>query len=84
MEPIKSRKKIPRNARSLAGRCIEDFAAFPVPLCPARRADAQGKKDRLLNRDPRKNLVLGSKFWILSMCLEVETKTLQFCKQPCW
>lgn len=49
-------KKIPRNAQSLAGRCIEDFAAFPVPLCPARRADAQGKKDRLLHRRPPEEL----------------------------
>lgn len=49
-------KKNPTKCRSLAGRCIEDFAAFPVPLCPARRADAQGKKDRLLNRRPPEEL----------------------------
>ena len=39
-----SRKKS-HGCRSLAGRCIEDFAAFPVPLCPARCVDAQGRID---------------------------------------
>ena len=55
---IKSRKKNPTKMPEVwAGRCIEDFAAFPVPLCPARRADAQGlSKDRLLHREPPEEL----------------------------
>ena len=75
-----NREKL-HGCRSLAGRCIEDFAAFPVPLCPAGCVDAQ-KKDRLLNRDPRKNLLLGSKFWILRMCLEVKPKHCNFVSNP--
>ena len=53
------------------------FAQLDVRMPKGRRIDSS-------IADPRKNLVQGSKFWILSMCLEVETKTLQFRKQPCW